>query len=312
MKHSYLSLSPLVAWKEHPRPLDWDAVFGQDGPLYLELGCGNAEMLIRQAQEDPAARLVGLDLDWPSLRRGLRRISQARVSNIRLLLIEASNALERLFTPNSLAGITCHFPCPWPKDKHAHRRLFGQDFLCLMNSRLAPDAAFHLLTDWLPFLEWILAESPGSGLTPAWATLPAAGVTKYGRKWQATGQTEFYELTLTKQQALTRPPLQEPAMQIHRLIHADPARLTPFEFTEPDVVSCREMVYDQPAQKALARVFTVENGFRQRFYVEICREKDGPWQVKPATGSSVVPSRAVQTALEEIAKRVAVEGGEEG
>ncbi|GIX46669.1 MAG: hypothetical protein KatS3mg131_0880 [Candidatus Tectimicrobiota bacterium] len=227
MRARYRSLAPLVSWAQLPRPLDWEALFARQAPLEVELGFGNGEFLVRQAQARPAHNFVGIEREWASVQRGLRRIAQAGVDNVRLLLVEARVALERLFAPQSIARLYALFPCPWPKARHAKHRLFSHPFLCLLNSRLAPEGEVLLVTDHRPYLEWVLEQVPDSGFACQWRCVPPCYRTKYERKWQAQGQEQFYELLLRKAHHHAIPVPEEVAVQIHRVSHFDPERFQP-------------------------------------------------------------------------------------
>lgn len=114
MTAPYLSLKPLVPWRQLPRPIPWEQVFGRRAPLELEIGCGNGEVLARRAGERPEANLVGLDLDWVSARRALRRINLAGLDNAKVVQAEAALGLERLFTPRAWPGCGACSPGPGP------------------------------------------------------------------------------------------------------------------------------------------------------------------------------------------------------
>ena len=89
MKARYLSLHPLLLWQHIERPIDWPRHFGRVAPLEVEIGFGNGEFLLREAQQHPDWNLVGIELAWASVQRGLRKIAQTCTPNVRLLLVEA-------------------------------------------------------------------------------------------------------------------------------------------------------------------------------------------------------------------------------
>ncbi|MBU1275231.1 MAG: hypothetical protein KJ720_07620 [Proteobacteria bacterium] len=304
MTAPYLSLDPLVPWRQIARPVAWDQVFGRSAPLELEIGCGNGEVLVRRAQERPGVNLVGLDVDWVSARRALRRINLARADNAKVVQADAALALERLFTPQSLSGAWCLFPRPWPKPSDARHRLFSKRFLRLLNSRLAPGAACRLVTDFKPFADWVRGQIPGSGLDAAWQETPPTVDSKYERKWRGQGQEVFYELTLVKRQHHPWPNPEEPLLHYPHFDRMDPEALTTWEDRGEISVLCKDVLYDRQAGRALLRMVVLEDELEQAFYLELMPRPQGGYLVRPAPGCGVLPSLGVQRALELTARRL--------
>jgi len=114
MKARYLSLQPLLLWQHGARPIDWAQQFERQAPVEVEIGFGNGEFLVHEAQEHPERNFVGIEQEWASVQRALRRIAQAKILNVRVLLVDARIALERLFTPQTVQRVYALFPCPWP------------------------------------------------------------------------------------------------------------------------------------------------------------------------------------------------------
>ena len=297
MRSRYLSLKPLILWRDAERPIDWRRRFGRQAPLEVEIGFGNGEFLVRRAQAHPERNLVGLDLDWRSTQKGLRRIAQANVSNVRLIQVDARAALERLFLPRSLHHAYSLFPCPWPKERHAKHRLFSHTFLRLLNSRLAAGGEAQIVTDHRPYLDWILERLPGTGFEASWRATPARFDTKYERKWQGEGQQEFLELQLLKQTHQEIPLKEDIELKSHRVAHFDADRFQPTGVRGEVTVEFYEYLYDPRHQKGMVRAFVAEEGLNQEFWIEIARRESG-WRISPARGCGVVPTAGVQRALD--------------
>jgi tRNA G46 methylase TrmB len=66
---------------------------------------------LQQAQQAPERNFVGIEVEWASIQRGLRK-GPGQGGCVRLLLADARVALERLFVPHSLDRVMCLFPCP--------------------------------------------------------------------------------------------------------------------------------------------------------------------------------------------------------
>lgn len=305
MKKRYLSMKQFVSWRETPWPVDWPAIFGRRAPLVLEIGCGNGEMLARRAAAAPHNDFLAVDLQWPSVLRALRRVNQAGLDNARLTKGGADMVLTRLCAPGQLSHVYCLFPCPWPKRRHQVKRLFDAQFLRLMNSRMAPQADFRLVTDWRPFAQWVGEQALEAAFRPSLRLIGPEHDTKYERRWAQGGQSEFFELTLTKAEHLVLPPYEEPVLRTPLLARFDPARLAPFEDRGQAIASCREVFYDPLRDVALLRMVTAEDDFSQNFYVQVLRRPEGDWQVRVAPGCGVLPTVAVQEALDAVAARLA-------
>lgn len=304
MTAPYLSLDPLVPWRQLPRPIAWDQIFGRDAPLELEIGCGNGEVLTRRAGERPGVNLVGLDLDWVSARRALRRINLAGLGNAKVVQAEAALGLERLFTPRSLAGVWCLFPRPWPRPCDARHRLFSNRFLRLLNSRLAPEATCRLVTDFKPFADWVGKQIPGTGLEAVWRDIPPTVNSKYERKWRGQGQQVFYELTLVKGEHQPWPNPEEPVLHYPHFDRLNPEALTTWEDWGEISVLCKDVLHDREAGRALLRMVVLEDDLEQAFYLELMPRPEGGHLLRPAPGCGVLPSLGVQRALEVAAQRL--------
>ena len=309
MSAPYKSLKPLVPWRSAPRPPDWPAIFGRRAPLELELGCGNGELLAARAGRRDHCNLVGLDQDWMSVRRALRKINLAGVDNARVVLCRAETALGRLFPPRALAAAWCAFPRPWPREEDAPNRLLQAGFLRLLASRLADGALFWVASDSAPYLEWVREQSEGGPLEAGQVRVAPPPPTKYGRKWAGQGQREFYRLELTKIRHPRVPAIKEPALKFHWIPGFHAERFQPVTETAPFTVDIKELIYDPVRCKGLLRTVAVEEGIKQAFWIEIGLDPEPdrphPWRIRLAPGCGVIPTLGVQQALD-LARRAAL------
>ncbi len=297
MRRRYLSLDPFILWRQAERPIDWTCRFGREAPLEVEIGFGNGEFLVRRAQQHPERNLVGIELEWPSVQRGLRRIAQAGVTNVRILQVDARVALERLFRPQSLDFVYSLFPCPWPKERHAKRRLFSHAFLRLLNSRLKMGAHAQVVTDDLPYLQWVLEQTPDTGFEVQWQPIPPQYNTKYERKWQSRGQRQFYELRLIKQAHIDIPLKEDIPLRTYRVDRFDPDRFQPEDARGEITVVFKDYLYDPRRRKGMVQVIVTEDSLTQNFWIEIVWDAE-QWRIRPAPGSGFVPTAGVQRALD--------------
>lgn len=297
MKKHYLSLQPYLIWKKYEHPLPWENIFGRKAPLDLEIGFGNGEFLARQALSSPERDFVGMELKWGSIRRGLRQIARAGLSNVRLLRIDSRVALERLFPPLSLKHVYVLFPMPWPKRHHKHHRLFSSDFLKLLNNRLTDRGKVQIVTDAEPYFTWVLNQLPGTGfVVDTTISLPRFN-TKYERKWREKGQNNFFEIHLAKQEHREIPVKKEIAVKTYCIERFDPETFSPANERGEVVVQFQDFLFDPKRQRGMVRVMVMEDVFSQDFWIDIESRKNG-WHITVAHGCEVASTVGVQRALD--------------
>jgi tRNA (guanine-N7-)-methyltransferase len=291
-----LSIKPLIPWLKAERPIDWKRQFGRGTILEVEIGFGYGEFLVQLAQEYPERNFVGLELRWALIRKALRNIAQAKASNVRLIQADARVALDRLFLPKSLYRAHALFPDPWPKKRHAKHRLFSNTFLTLLNSRLVSGGEAQIITDYQPYLNWILEQVPGTGFEPYCKSIPPRFGTKYERKWHESGKREFHELRLLKQEHVEIPMKEDTPLMTYHVKDFDPDLFQPTNERGDTIAEFKEFLYDPKRQKGMVLVVVADENLTQHFWIEIGKERER-WRIRPAKGCGVVPTAGVQRAL---------------
>ncbi|MCL4870094.1 MAG: tRNA (guanosine(46)-N7)-methyltransferase TrmB [Anaerolineae bacterium] len=137
-----------------PWPVDWTQEFGRPAPLVLEIGFGNGDFLIHQAQSRPQTNFIGLEVSLPSLKKAERKVHHAGLTNVRVLHNPANMVLWLLLRPQTLDGLYLNFPDPWPK--HILRRVVNDQFLHLAASRMKPGAFLDIATDHPDYIPWVI------------------------------------------------------------------------------------------------------------------------------------------------------------
>lgn len=182
-----------------PGPLDWQAVFGRQAPVVLDLGCGNGRFLIASAVHRPHYNHLGIDLLPVVIRYATRRANQRGLKHTRLAVIGGYEFLAQYVAPASLAEIHIYHPQPYRNAEHAHRRLLTPEFLALVWQALAADGLLVVQTDHLAYWrylrrvlpQWfVFQEHPGP-----WSDAPAGRTRReiYARRhgltvWRGTGR----------------------------------------------------------------------------------------------------------------------------
>lgn len=299
MRKSYPTLDSFVHWRESLRPIVWADEFMRAAPLEVEIGYGNGEYLIRRAAEHPDRNFIGIELYWESIKRAMRRIKREGIENVRLLLGDANELLPRVFEPETIDHVYSLFPCPWPKGRHEHHRLFTRECLQVVNSRLRPAAAMRIVTDHAEFRDWVLTQTGETGFDVACTETPAGFETKYERKWIQGGQQIFYEINMTKAMAIHRPLTEDYPMKTYRLDDFNAAAFAPEGCTGNVVVEFKEWMFDPEREKVMIRAFVGEPDMKQNVWIEIAK-KDGVWVLRPAIGGGAIPTRGLQVALDRV------------
>lgn len=184
-------------------PVDWSAI-SPSGKIFVEIGFGNGEFLEYLAKTNPDTLVVGIEVSQWCAMKGARRVMDKRIKNVRIMHGDARFLLRHCFAPESVSRLFMNFPCPWPKTRHASRRVTVPSFAELVDYLLAPKGTFELATD----VDWYAGETAKTfsqnaafAVDEVMVDPPRPYVTKYERKWKAMGK-ETYGLTVHKIKAL--------------------------------------------------------------------------------------------------------------
>ncbi len=145
-------LLPRVAVPE-TGPLDAATLFGDDRPLHLEIGFGAGEHLAGQAAAHPRSGFIGCEPFLNGVVGALNHIRDERLDNVRLHMGDALEVVERL-PDASLERVYLLHPDPWPKARHAKRRMMNHGPLDAIAARLKPGGEFRLGTDDPTYCRW--------------------------------------------------------------------------------------------------------------------------------------------------------------
>lgn len=150
----------------------WHDVFGNDHPLYLEIGMGKGRFVTQMALRNPDYNYVGIEKYSSVLLRALQMRDKLQkdqslqpvdvLPNLRYLRMEAED-LTDVFAPGEVAGIYLNFSDPWPKDRHAHRRLPSRQFLNRYACVLSDGGHVEFKTDNQDLFAFALEEAKAAG-----------------------------------------------------------------------------------------------------------------------------------------------------
>lgn len=124
----------------------WFEVFGNHNPIYIEVGCGKGQFMMGLAKHFPDINFIAIEKFDSVLVRTLEKVSQEDMPNLRLVLLDAL-MLEEVFTKGEVSTIYLNFSDPWPKSRHAKRRLTSSIYLNIYKEVLATDGVIVQKTD---------------------------------------------------------------------------------------------------------------------------------------------------------------------
>lgn len=135
----------------------WNQVFENNNPIYLELGCGKGQFLTGQALAAGDRNFVGIEGQDSVLLRALEKTDEKKIVNIRFAHLFVKD-IRDLFADGELAGIYLNFSDPWPKKRHAKRRLTHRAYLEGYKQVLAPGGCIEIKTDNDDLFDFTLEE----------------------------------------------------------------------------------------------------------------------------------------------------------
>ena len=125
----------------------WREVFGNDHPIHIEVGMGKGKFVTEMALRHPEINYVGIERYTSVLLRALQKREKAdEIPNLYYLCIDACE-LPEIFALGEVGRIYLNFSDPWPKDRHARRRLTSHEFLDRYDQFLAADGRLEFKTD---------------------------------------------------------------------------------------------------------------------------------------------------------------------
>lgn len=141
----------------------WQEIFGRYAPLYVELGTGKGDFISQMADRARDKNFIGIELQQDILYQAARKVAAAELSNVRLLVFNISD-VETLFVPGEVSGFYINFCDPWPKNRHAKRRLTDRAFLARYKRLLPPGGRLFFKTDNRPLFDFSLREFAAADL----------------------------------------------------------------------------------------------------------------------------------------------------
>lgn len=142
----------------------WNELFNNEQPLQIEVGMGKGRFIMDMARLHPDRNFVGIEMYDSVLLRAVQKREQLEeeLPNLYFIRMDARN-LPEVFEKGEVDKIYLNFSDPWPKDRHAKRRLTSRQFLERYDKILAPEGRVEFKTDNRPLFEFSLEEVKEAG-----------------------------------------------------------------------------------------------------------------------------------------------------
>ena len=140
----------------------WAEVFGNDHPIHIEVGMGKGQFIIEMAKRNPEVNYIGIEKYSSVLVRAVEKLEDFQQNNLRLIRMDAEN-IEEVFDKDEVDRIYLNFSDPWPKDRHAKRRLTSTRFLERYNNILTPEGRVMFKTDNKDLFDFSLEQVEEAG-----------------------------------------------------------------------------------------------------------------------------------------------------
>ncbi len=138
----------------------WRQVFGNKNPIHIEIGMGKGKFILNMAKEHPDVNFVGIERYSSVLLRAIEKFDTeefCELKNVRFVCMDARN-IENVFAEGEVERIYLNFSDPWPKARHAKRRLTSTEFLRRYEKILTMGGTVEFKTDNTPLFNFSLEQ----------------------------------------------------------------------------------------------------------------------------------------------------------
>ncbi|MCM1185604.1 MAG: tRNA (guanosine(46)-N7)-methyltransferase TrmB [Lachnoclostridium sp.] len=156
--------SPYVVKEEklESYPGHWQEIFGNGQPIHIEIGMGKGKFLYTMAKFHPDINYIGIEKYSSVLLRAIQKMEEEELPNLRFIRMDAEN-IDRVFGREEVDKIYLNFSDPWPKDRHAKRRLPSGQFLAKYDIILKKAGQLEFKTDNRELFDYAVEELEPAG-----------------------------------------------------------------------------------------------------------------------------------------------------
>ncbi|MDF2038959.1 tRNA (guanosine(46)-N7)-methyltransferase TrmB [Cytobacillus oceanisediminis] len=175
----------------------WNEAFDKNQPLHIEIGTGKGRFITGMAKANPNINYIGIELAESVIVTALDRIIEDELPNVKLLNVNA-NDLRDYFEKGEVNRVYLNFSDPWPKKRHAKRRLTYRSFLEIYEDILGDKGEIHFKTDNQGLFESSLMSFSEYGMLLTFVSLDLHNsdyegniMTEYEEKFSSRGSRIF-------------------------------------------------------------------------------------------------------------------------
>lgn len=140
----------------------WSQVFGNSNPIHIEIGMGKGRFITTLASMNSDINYVGIEKYSSVLLRAVEKQDELNLPNLRFIRMDAEN-ITSVFGKEEVDRIYLNFSDPWPKDRHAKRRLTSRQFFARYNEILKSTGRVEFKTDNRPLFDFSVEEVNEAG-----------------------------------------------------------------------------------------------------------------------------------------------------
>lgn len=144
------------------KPGKWAEIFGNSNPIHIEIGMGKGQFIHALAKLNPQINYVGVEKYSSVLIRAIQKMEQEELPNLKFLRMDAED-VDKVFGTGEVDKIYLNFSDPWPKDRHAKRRLPSREFLARYDKILKKDCKLEFKTDNRDLFDFAVEELEPAG-----------------------------------------------------------------------------------------------------------------------------------------------------
>lgn len=137
----------------------WNELFGNKNPIRIEIGMGKGKFITELAVNNPDINYIGIEKYSSVLIRAIEKRRELQISNLLFIRMDAVE-IEEAFGKGEVDRIYLNFSDPWPKDRHAKRRLTSKQFFERYDAILKSDGIVEFKTDNRELFDFSLEEIP--------------------------------------------------------------------------------------------------------------------------------------------------------
>ena len=135
--------------------IDFSSIFGRNGRVHIEVGCGKGTFLLKQAQAQPGLNFLGVEWASKYYRYSVDRIGRWSLGNVRIIRTDAAELVAEFMQDESVDCFHIYFPDPWPKKRHNKRRFLSTANTEQLIRCLKPGGTIRIATDHADYFEQI-------------------------------------------------------------------------------------------------------------------------------------------------------------